>query len=108
MIRRACSTLLFLFAVVNARAADPTRPASVEFNRDVRRILSDTCFACHGPDQGKRKAGLRLDTESGAYADLGDGTHPFVAGKLAASAVYLRITHKDPKQRMPPAGSGKA
>jgi hypothetical protein len=107
MTRRACPILL-LFVVAGARGADPTQPAPVEFNRDVRRTLSDNCFACHGPDQGKRKAGLRLDTEAGAFADLGEGARPFVGGKPDASAVYRRITHKDPKRRMPPSGSGKA
>src|SRR6516165_290929 len=51
----------------------PIAPGTgIAFNRDVRPILADKCFACHGPDKGKRKAGLRLDLESSALAERGD------------------------------------
>ncbi|MEY2983209.1 MAG: hypothetical protein RL562_3436 [Planctomycetota bacterium] len=72
----------------------------VRFNRDVRPILSDRCFSCHGPDRAHRKAGLRLDTEEGAREALR-------AGSRADSEVWLRIVHEDPEERMPPASSGK-
>jgi hypothetical protein len=81
-------------------------PRVVEFNRDIRPILSDKCFACHGPDKNKRKADLRLDTEEGARADLG-GYHPFVPGKPQESEVYRKITAEDRAERMPPAKFGK-
>ncbi|MBI1915380.1 MAG: DUF1553 domain-containing protein [Planctomycetes bacterium] len=88
-----------------SRADAPTRP-QVEFNRDIRPILSDTCFACHGPDKAKRKADLRLDTEDGAFADRG-GYRPLVPGKPEQSELYQRITAALPSERMPPARSGR-
>jgi len=72
----------------------------VDFNRDIRPILSDHCFACHGPDEGKRMAGVRLDTREGALAALSPG-------KPEASRIYLRIAHADPKRRMPPPSTGR-
>jgi hypothetical protein len=74
---------------------------AVEFNRDVRPILADACFACHGPDKAKRKAGLRLDTEEGAAKVL-------AAGDPAKSELFRRITAKDEDERMPPPKSGRA
>jgi mono/diheme cytochrome c family protein len=73
----------------------------VAFNRDVRPILSDKCFSCHGPDAGHRKAGLRLDTADGARAAL-------EPGKPHDSELFRRVTSKEPRGRMPPAKSGKA
>src|SRR5262245_21625305 len=81
-------------------------PEKVEFNRDIRPILSDHCFTCHGPDKGKRKADLRLDTEEGAFADL-DDCKVITPGSLAKSAVYQRITAENEKKRMPPANSAR-
>jgi hypothetical protein len=67
----------------------------VEFNRDIRPLLSDHCYACHGPDKLKRKASLRLDTEDGIASQL-------VAGKPAESELFKRISAADVKERMPP------
>ncbi|MHA4736797.1 DUF1553 domain-containing protein [Dyadobacter sp. MSC1_007] len=82
-------------------------PEELDFNYDVKPILSDKCFACHGPDKTKRKGGLRLDTEQGAYAALKDaaGKHAIVPGDLGASDVYTRIISQDPEMKMPPAAS---
>src|SRR5579862_7702153 len=77
---------------------------SVEFNRDVRPILSDKCYTCHGPDSGK-KLPLRLDSEAAAKADLGGGRHAIVDGQPDQSELVKRITAEKPAMRMPPAYS---
>src|SRR5579883_1370839 len=91
--------------MVLAATGAPDSP--VEFNRDIRPILSDQCYQCHGPDSAQRKANLRLDQESSAKADR-DGTRAIVPGDLDASELYQRITAEDPGERMPPAKSGKS
>lgn len=77
-------------------------PDVVSYNFDIRPILSDKCFACHGPDANKREAGLRLDVAESAYAKLKDG-HGFAIfpGKPEQSELYKRITSVDPEYQMP-------
>jgi len=87
-------------------AAPAAAQQKVDFQRDIRPILSSACFQCHGPDEKNRKADLRLDTKAGAFADR-DGTIGFVPGKPDKSAAYLRLSAEDAKKRMPPAKSGK-
>ena len=87
-------------------AAEAPIPDVVEFNRDVRPILSETCFVCHGPDANKRQGELRLDTEAGLFG-TGSETKPVVGGQLAASELIKRVTSADPEQFMPPVDSGK-
>lgn len=76
----------------------------VSYNFHIRPILSDKCFACHGPDANKREADLRLDTEEGAFAALKEnpGNFALVSGKIEESEVYHRITSEDPGELMPP------
>lgn len=76
----------------------------VSYNIHIRPILSDKCFACHGPDANKREAGLRLDLAESAYAALKENPdrHAIIPGKPNASEVYLRLTSDDPGERMPP------
>ena len=75
----------------------------VRFNRDVRPLLSEHCFACHGFDANTRKAGLRLDLRDEALRPAKSGAIPLVPGKPEASALYRRITSADPVDQMPPA-----
>ena len=79
---------------------------AVDFQREVRPILSDACFHCHGPDKNTRMAGLRLDTREGAFGERKSGV-PIVPGKLDASLVIQRITHEQKARRMPPESSHK-
>ncbi len=79
----------------------------MNFARDVRPILSDNCFACHGPDDKARKAGLRLDTKEGAFAKLKSGGLAIVPGKPDESELIFRIESDDPELHMPPKKSGK-
>lgn len=81
-----------------SRAAPPAR---IDFNRQIRPILSDKCFRCHGPDASARRAELRLDLAEQATADRG-GRAAIVPGDSAASMLVERITADDPQQRMPP------
>src|SRR5687767_6580725 len=83
--------------------------ASLDVSREARRILSDNCFRCHGPDGKERKGGkdgLRLDTFEGATADLGDHK-AVVPGKPEQSDLIRRITTPDVDDVMPPVDSGK-
>jgi cytochrome c553 len=90
---------LFLLALPAwAPAAAPPR---LEFNRDIRPILSENCFQCHGPDSNKREAELRLDREADAHKDLG-GYRAIVAGKPDESEVIVRVLSDDPDEVMPP------
>src|SRR5436190_18483689 len=77
----------------------------IGFNRDIRPILSDKCYTCHGPDKGNRKSKLRFDTEAGAKQELG-GHFAIVPGDTAKSAIISRITEANPAMRMPPVWSG--
>ncbi|MBP87669.1 MAG: hypothetical protein CMJ64_13255 [Planctomycetaceae bacterium] len=79
----------------------------IDFNRDIRSILSNECFQCHGPDENERQAGLRLDTAAGAVAKTDSGSVAIVPGKADESELVARITSDDADTRMPPAESGK-
>ena len=88
----------------NWERLSPTASAQqrVDFNRDIRPILSENCFTCHGPDDGTRKAKLRFDTKEGAFAKAG----VIVAGNVANSRLIKRIVTTDPDVVMPPPSSG--
>ncbi len=103
---RTLAVGLIAGAVAIAVVALGGESPAVDFNRDIRPILSDNCYQCHGPDGAKRKAGLRLDQESSAKAER-DGRRALVPGDLEASELYQRITAEDASERMPPVKSGK-
>ena len=103
MMRRAVVLLVSVFSVTPVMAADPV----VDFNRDIRPILSNSCFKCHGPDEKERQVGLRLDTRDGATAKLDSGKVAVVLGKPEESEVIRRITSSNPDEQMPPKGHGK-
>jgi hypothetical protein len=99
----AATVLLVVFLGTQAPAAD----RQVSFNRDIRPILSDNCFQCHGPDENKRQAGLRLDQRDVATKAAESGDVAIVPGKPDASELVQRIVSTDASLAMPPANSGK-
>ncbi|WP_050769408.1 PSD1 and planctomycete cytochrome C domain-containing protein [Blastopirellula marina] len=98
MIRPTAILLTF----VSLRAVVWAEPAEVDFQRDIRPILSENCFQCHGPDPEHREADLRLDNAAGAHASA------IVPGNLKESEFVARITSDDPEMVMPPAAAGKS
>jgi Protein of unknown function (DUF1553)/Protein of unknown function (DUF1549)/Planctomycete cytochrome C len=97
--------LLMLGCLPLAQAQAGQEPEHIDFQREVRPILSDRCFSCHGPDEAAREADLRLDHRAGALADLG-GYAAIAPGDLDESELIYRITAHDVDERMPPADSG--
>jgi Protein of unknown function (DUF1553)/Protein of unknown function (DUF1549)/Planctomycete cytochrome C len=101
--RRSETLLCFLGLVfLNCGNVATFGQEKVEFNRDIRPILSDNCFHCHGPDNKTRQAELRLDTREGLQTD-----NVVVSGKPTESSLYKRITTSDESEKMPPAESHK-
>ncbi len=87
-------------AFASARAAET---AKIDFNREIRPILAEHCYTCHGPDEPKRKAGLRLDLPDTAFQPLKSGRTALVPGDPEHSSLIARITTGDPNELMPPA-----
>ena len=98
------NTRLVLLSALLATSAHAA--GKLDFNRDIRPILSDNCFACHGLDAKERKADLRLDTPEGAYTAI-DGAFPIKPGAPDASTVLQRILTTDEDEVMPPPDSHK-
>ena len=94
---------LMLGLATTTQANDDAR---VLFNRDIRPILSDNCFVCHGPDENQRQTDLRLDIRDGAIADLG-GYAAIVPGNSDESELIRRILSDDADEIMPPAAHRK-
>ena len=106
----ACVLVACSLGLALASAASPAARTGqagsqpLSFNRDIRPILSNNCFACHGPDATKRETEFHFDTKEGAFAE--DGI--IVPGSAAGSMLVKRITNPDPEKRMPPPDSGHA
>src|SRR5262245_40788461 len=116
-MNHSAPALLFLSLTVLAGAAvrplqaqeQPAQSATapVDFNRDIRPILSNNCYACHGPDENKRKAGLRLDRKEEALRKHESKRSAIVSGQADKSELIARITSQDDDERMPPRRTGK-
>src|SRR5579862_6556001 len=79
-----------------SQAADTPKANPIDFNRQIRPILADNCFTCHGRDEKQRQKKLRLDIAKGAYAELDSGVgHAVVPGKPDESELIDRVTSKD-------------
>ncbi len=98
----ACSTF-----ISSASTASRTDTSKVDFNREVRPILSENCYKCHGPDDAARKAKLRFDLRADALKPAKSGAIAIVPNAPDKSALIERITASDPDDRMPPASTGK-
>ncbi len=94
---------ILILGVDRVTAADPV----VDFNREIRPILSNSCFKCHGPDEKERQAGLRLDSLIGAQTKLDSGKIGIVPSKPGESELLRRVTTPDADEQMPPKGHGK-
>lgn len=107
--RFRCLFSLMLIAMACPAPLVLATERAVDFTRDIRPLLSDRCFHCHGPDEHDRQAGLRLDQADGPEGARTprDGSTALVPGNLEASDLWQRITSDDPDERMPPADTHK-
>src|SRR5688572_25143847 len=97
-----------VFGIVGWLVASTAMSAApIDFNREVRPIFSEHCYACHGPDENKRKAGLRLDVYEEAIKSLKSGNRAIVPSDLTKSALIQRIMATDPEEIMPPVKHAK-
>jgi len=101
-----CVRWMALGAVLGAGLSPGAAADDTRFDRDIRPLLADHCFACHGPDAAARQAGLRLDTRAGATADR-DGGPAVAPGEPRASVLVARVRSDDPDLVMPPPATQK-
>ena len=102
--RAACLLACWTTALL---AAAPKATTSIDYNRQIRPIFSENCYACHGPDENKRMAGLRLDQKESALEKLTSGRVAIVPGDPSGSELIARISSGSDALRMPPAFTGK-
>ena len=106
---RSLASILGLPVIVASVFLQAAERESVSYNRDIRPLLSDRCFACHGPDEAKREAQLRLDISDGDLSPFHarDDHHVIKPGDLDSSELWQRLTTDDPSLQMPPHDSSK-
>lgn len=107
MFRRLTLISFFALGFNPIFAAERTQTRPVDFQREIRPILSQNCFLCHGPDEAERKGGLRLDVREEALKPAKSGAKAIVPKQPEASELLKRITHADADEVMPPSKSGK-
>ncbi|MFO0872166.1 MAG: DUF1553 domain-containing protein [Pirellulales bacterium] len=101
---RLCLGLIILVGMASpVRAQGP----AIDYVKQIRPLLSDRCYRCHGPDEAQRKGGLRLDLQAAAFQKLESGQAAIVPGKVDESSLVARILATDPAEKMPPPDSGK-
>src|SRR5687767_12427247 len=105
MFRWLKKALLWAAAVALCTSLLAAEVRAVDFQREVRPILSQNCFLCHGPDEAERKGGLRLDVREDALKPSKSGAKAIVPKDPEASELLKRITHSDSDEVMPPAKS---
>ncbi len=98
----SCFAVALISAAAGARAQEKPAPPPISFNRDILPILSNNCFACHGPDEKKRETKFHFDTKEGAFLKPG----VIEPGNAAESLLVEMITNPNPDERMPPPDSG--
>ncbi len=101
MLRHTFFSVSMLVAILSTTRSFAAAE-KIDFNRDIRPLLSDNCFTCHGPDENKRKAKLRLDIRDEALKPGKSGVKAFVPGKAAESELIKRLASTDDDERMPP------
>ena len=114
MFHKVCSlglssaaVIVFASATIVPLFGQTAAPAAVSFQQQVRPLLSNTCFRCHGPDEKERQAGLRLDRRESAVSKLESGHTAISPGKAEASEIIRRINSTDPEVMMPPPSLNK-
>ncbi|MCX6930007.1 MAG: DUF1549 domain-containing protein, partial [Verrucomicrobia bacterium] len=105
--RFGCAAVLLVAALPLFAATPPAKPAAIDFNRDIRPILTENCYKCHGPDEEERKAKLRFDIRLEALKPAKSGNPAIIPGSPEKSEMVARITAEDPDDRMPPIKTGR-
>ena len=103
----SAAVIVFASATIVPLFGQAAAPAAVSFQQQIRPLLSNTCFRCHGPDEKERQAGLRLDRRESAVSKLESGYTAISPGKAEASEIVRRINSTDPEVMMPPPSLNK-